>query len=264
MLLPPGMHWFLILCLTLLFALGVVAAVVPICDLPYSPYSDEFTVLQALRAAGRAELRKRRAATALDVKVMMLGLDGSGKSSLVEYWLRGEASSKAPAPTAGFNIQELNEPAAWWAWKGGVRLNVWELGGAAEIRPYWSRCAATAVHVRAHPRLHWPQPESRHGWRPVAALDAAPACWSAGISTIREQGQLAPSCSPWTAARRRGSLRPSRFCGRLSIRECCRTPRPHSCCVSQRPTPRWTVRDACPVRERTRCPPDRRTWLRGV
>ena len=126
---------------TLLLALFVVVALVPICDLPYSPYSDEFTVLQALRAAMRAELRKRRAATARDVKLLMLGLDGSGKSALVEYWLRGETSSKPPAPTAGFNIQELNEPQAWWNWKGGVRLNVWELGGAAAIRPYWSRCA---------------------------------------------------------------------------------------------------------------------------
>lgn len=131
--------WVAILC-TLLLGLVVVAALVPICDLPYSPYSDEFTVLQALKAAIRAELRKRRAATAQDVKVLMLGLDGSGKSSLVEYWLRGHAPSKEPEPTTGFNIQELNEPQPWWAWKGGVRLNVWELGGAAAIRPYWSRC----------------------------------------------------------------------------------------------------------------------------
>lgn len=136
---------WLAVCATLFLAIGLVAAVVPICDLPYSPYSDEFTVLQALRAALRAELRKRRAATAHDVKLLMLGLDGSGKSSLVEYWLRGKVSTKSPEPTAGFNIQELNEPQPWWAWKGGVRLNVWELGGAAAIRPYWSRYASASL-----------------------------------------------------------------------------------------------------------------------
>ena len=132
---------WLAVCATVLLAVLVVGAVVPICDLPYSPYSDEFTVLQALKMAGKAELRKRRTATARDVKLLMLGLDGSGKSSLVEYWLRGKTSSKPPAPTTGFNIQELNEPQPWWAWKGGVRFNVWELGGAAAIRPYWHRCA---------------------------------------------------------------------------------------------------------------------------
>ena len=201
---------------TLLLALFVVIALVPICDLPYSPYSDEFTVLQALRAAMRAELRKRRAATARDVKLLMLGLDGSGKSALVEYWLRGEISSKSPAPTTGFNIQELNEPQAWWMWKGGVRLNVWELGGAAAIRPYWSRCAPLFVD-----RLRF---QTKN-----------PLCGT-GTSMTRARGLRERLCSLWTQARPRDSPRRSKSFGRRSSREFCQMLRQHWCFVSQRLT----------------------------
>ena len=126
--------------LAFLVAVATLVAAVPIKDLPFSPFTDEFTVLQALLAYGRAELRKRRAATATELKVMLLGLDGSGKSSLLEYWLRGEAVERPPPPTTGFNIQELSEPPPHaWAWRGGIKLNIWELGGAKAIRPYWSR-----------------------------------------------------------------------------------------------------------------------------
>ena len=126
--------------LAFLVAVATLVAAVPIRDLPFSPFTDEFTVLQALLAYGRAELRKRRAATATELKVMLLGLDGSGKSSLLEYWLRGEAVERPPPPTTGFNIQELSEPPPHaWAWRGGIKLNIWELGGAKAIRPYWSR-----------------------------------------------------------------------------------------------------------------------------
>jgi GTPase SAR1 family protein len=78
--------------------------------------------------------------------VLVLGIDNSGKSSLVDGWLRGgeplppSSAGKPVAPTTGFNIQELLGPSPpWWAWWGSTKLNCWELGGAPGIRPYWRR-----------------------------------------------------------------------------------------------------------------------------
>lgn len=177
--------WLLYALATMLMAVAIVATMVPICDIPYSPFTDEFTVAQAATMYLRAELRKRRAATANDVKAMMLGLDDAGKSSLVEYWVRGEVSDSPPAPTSGFNIQELNEPPpAWWQWKGGVRINLWELGGAAAIRPYWSR--------------YFDDPRSGPARAVVFVVDGADASRLAEAEAVLRQ-TLAPGALPAAA-----------------------------------------------------------------
>ena len=63
-----------------------------------------------------------------EVKLMVLGLDKSGKTSLLKC-IAGEDISKV-VPTYGFNIRnyEMN----------GVILNVWDIGGQKGLRSYWN------------------------------------------------------------------------------------------------------------------------------
>ena len=80
---------------------------------------------------------------AVEVKVIVIGLDDSGKSSLLERWtLMGASggsfadSSKAlPSvqPTQGFAIKSVE-------WKR-IRFNMWEIGGAEPLRKYWNHYA---------------------------------------------------------------------------------------------------------------------------
>ncbi|CAO1634181.1 unnamed protein product [Jaminaea pallidilutea] len=62
------------------------------------------------------------------LRVLFLGLDNSGKSTIVKRLL------KAPnwqdlSPTLGFDIQSLSYQ--------GFTLNIWDIGGQKTLRPYW-------------------------------------------------------------------------------------------------------------------------------
>eukprot|EP00124_Ichthyophonus_hoferi_P005685 Ihof_evm2s900 gene=Ihof_evmTU2s900 len=59
-------------------------------------------------------------------RILMLGLDGSGKTTILCLLQGKEASMQ---PTIGFNVECLNF--------NNVRLNVWDLGGQSKIRPLW-------------------------------------------------------------------------------------------------------------------------------
>jgi ADP-ribosylation factor-like protein 2 len=75
-----------------------------------------------------------------EARVLMLGLDNAGKSSVLHYWLYGNEeeqqqqghnlnSREAIAPTLGFDIRTLE--------RDDVRLMVWDVGGQDTIRAYW-------------------------------------------------------------------------------------------------------------------------------
>uniref|UniRef100_A0A3Q4B536 ADP-ribosylation factor-like protein 3 n=1 Tax=Mola mola TaxID=94237 RepID=A0A3Q4B536_MOLML len=62
-----------------------------------------------------------------EVRLLLLGLDNAGKTTLLKQ-LAGEDISHI-TPTQGFNIKSVQSD--------GFRLNVWDIGGQRKIRPYW-------------------------------------------------------------------------------------------------------------------------------
>lgn len=64
-------------------------------------------------------------------RILVLGLDDAGKSSLLLHLSRPDASSTHPPPTEGFNVVCINS-------ENGSSLNLWELGGSEMVRPYWT------------------------------------------------------------------------------------------------------------------------------
>ncbi|GAA6060281.1 hypothetical protein JCM10212_003981 [Sporobolomyces blumeae] len=61
------------------------------------------------------------------VRVLMLGLDNAGKTTICKAIL-GEDVDEV-SPTLGFNIRTIIH--------NGFTLNVWDIGGQTSLRPYW-------------------------------------------------------------------------------------------------------------------------------
>merc|ERR1711998_540022 len=81
---------------------------------------------QALKMGLLSLLRKlKRSET--EVRILMLGLDNSGKTSILKR-LSDEDITHIMT-TKGFNIKSLLHE--------GFKLNVWDIGGQKTIRPYW-------------------------------------------------------------------------------------------------------------------------------
>lgn len=62
-----------------------------------------------------------------ELRLLMLGLDNAGKTTLLKRF-NGEDVTGA-APTLGFNIKTLQHR--------GFTLNVWDVGGQSSLRSYW-------------------------------------------------------------------------------------------------------------------------------
>merc|ERR1712070_65418 len=61
------------------------------------------------------------------MRVLMLGLDNSGKTTALKKLADEDPSNITP--TQGFNIKSVQS--------AGFKLNVWDIGGQKHIRPYW-------------------------------------------------------------------------------------------------------------------------------
>ncbi|XP_071827344.1 ADP-ribosylation factor-like protein 3 [Apostichopus japonicus] len=72
--------------------------------------------------------RQRMLREAPEKRVLVLGLDGAGKSSLLQHMNSGDSAS-ALQPTNGFSVISIQNE--------GVALNIWEVGGAEGVRSYW-------------------------------------------------------------------------------------------------------------------------------
>ncbi|XP_043219065.1 ADP-ribosylation factor-like protein 3 isoform X1 [Amphibalanus amphitrite] len=72
-------------------------------------------------------LRKLRPAQEREVRLLLLGLDNAGKTTLLKA-LASEDITQI-TPTQGFNIKSVLSD--------GFKLNVWDIGGQRKIRPYW-------------------------------------------------------------------------------------------------------------------------------
>lgn len=62
-----------------------------------------------------------------EVRVLILGLDNAGKTTLLKKF-NGEDTSTI-SPTLGFNIKTLDHR--------GFRMNMWDVGGQKSLRTYW-------------------------------------------------------------------------------------------------------------------------------
>ncbi|KAK5672935.1 ADP-ribosylation factor protein 3, variant 2 [Batrachochytrium dendrobatidis] len=62
-----------------------------------------------------------------EIRILLLGLDNAGKTSLLKR-LAGEEILEIK-PTQGFNIKTVQQD--------GIKMNVWDIGGQQTIRPYW-------------------------------------------------------------------------------------------------------------------------------
>ena len=65
--------------------------------------------------------------TETEARLLVLGLDNSGKTTILKKL--SEEEIQHVAPTQGFNIKSLSH--------GDFKLNVWDIGGQKSIRPYW-------------------------------------------------------------------------------------------------------------------------------
>ena len=64
-----------------------------------------------------------------EARILVLGLDNAGKTTILYRLQVGEVVSTIP--TIGFNVETVQHK--------NVKFQVWDLGGQTSIRPYW-RC----------------------------------------------------------------------------------------------------------------------------
>lgn len=74
-----------------------------------------------------ALLRKLKSSGERELRILLLGLDNAGKTTLLKSLASEDVSHITP--TQGFNIKTVQN--------SGFRLNVWDIGGQRKIRPYW-------------------------------------------------------------------------------------------------------------------------------
>lgn len=72
-------------------------------------------------------LRKLKSQPDQEMRILLLGLDNAGKTTLLKSLASEDISHITP--TQGFNIKSVNAE--------GFKLNVWDIGGQRKIRPYW-------------------------------------------------------------------------------------------------------------------------------
>ncbi|GAB0092399.1 ADP-ribosylation factor-like protein 3 [Sergentomyia squamirostris] len=72
-------------------------------------------------------LRKLRSSPDKELRILLLGLDNAGKTTLLKRLANEQVNHITP--TAGFNIKSVAAD--------GFKLNVWDIGGQSKIRPFW-------------------------------------------------------------------------------------------------------------------------------
>uniref|UniRef100_A0A0B7AKS9 ADP-ribosylation factor-like protein 3 n=1 Tax=Arion vulgaris TaxID=1028688 RepID=A0A0B7AKS9_9EUPU len=72
-------------------------------------------------------LRKLRSNPDVELRILLLGLDNAGKTTLLKVLASEDITHITP--TQGFNIKSVQSK--------GFKLNVWDIGGQRRIRPYW-------------------------------------------------------------------------------------------------------------------------------
>ena len=76
---------------------------------------------------GLLDLLKKLKKNEKEARLLVLGLDNSGKTTILKKL--SDEDINHIMPTQGFNIKSLVHE--------GFKLNVWDIGGQKSIRPYW-------------------------------------------------------------------------------------------------------------------------------
>jgi len=71
----------------------------------------------------------------LSAKILFIGLDGSGKTSLLTYLKEG-ANDVAPKPSVGFEVKEVKYK--------GVDMSIYDVAGGTKVRDLWRHYYAEA------------------------------------------------------------------------------------------------------------------------
>ncbi|CAG2184054.1 unnamed protein product, partial [Oppiella nova] len=74
-----------------------------------------------------ALLRKLKSTPNRELRILLLGLDNAGKTTILKKMASEDVTHITP--TQGFNIKSVQSV--------GFKLNVWDIGGQRKIRPYW-------------------------------------------------------------------------------------------------------------------------------
>lgn len=62
-----------------------------------------------------------------EVRILMLGLDNAGKTTILKKFIGEDINSISP--TLGFNIKTIEHR--------GFKMNIWDVGGQKSLRSYW-------------------------------------------------------------------------------------------------------------------------------
>uniref|UniRef100_A0A8C2HRW5 ADP-ribosylation factor-like protein 6 n=1 Tax=Cyprinus carpio TaxID=7962 RepID=A0A8C2HRW5_CYPCA len=74
-------------------------------------------------------MQKLKGSTELELRIVLLGLDNAGKTTLLKCLASEDVNTITP--TQGFNIKSVASH--------GMKLNVWDIGGQKKIRPFWKK-----------------------------------------------------------------------------------------------------------------------------
>ena len=88
----------------------------------------KFTFWALFFFQGLLDLIRKLRKTEKELKILVLGLDNAGKTTILKA-LSNESIAQI-TPTHGFNIKNLSHD--------GFKLNVWDVGGQKTLRTYWS------------------------------------------------------------------------------------------------------------------------------
>nr|XP_056719488.1 ADP-ribosylation factor-like protein 3 isoform X1 [Euleptes europaea] len=74
-------------------------------------------------------IQKLKGSEEQDLRIVLLGLDNAGKTTLLKCLASEELDTVTP--TQGFNIKNVHSD--------GFKLSVWDIGGQRAIRAYWKK-----------------------------------------------------------------------------------------------------------------------------
>ncbi|XP_064631050.1 ADP-ribosylation factor-like protein 3 [Lineus longissimus] len=74
-------------------------------------------------------LRKMKGKKGKEVRILLLGLDNAGKTTILKALASEQQDLHRITPTQGFNIKSVQS--------SNYKMNVWDIGGQRKLRPYW-------------------------------------------------------------------------------------------------------------------------------
>lgn len=84
-----------------------------------------------------------------DVRILMVGLDAAGKTTLLYRLKLGEVMQTIP--TIGFNVESVSYK--------HINFTVWDIGGQDVIRPLWRHYFSETQGILMHCILQTPIPD---------------------------------------------------------------------------------------------------------